>query len=134
RKRLPVFLEILDDAGDPSGATAQIGALVDGKKASFLLGSASGAVVEAQSALAEARRVPYVTAAGESKALFERGFKYFFGLQAPVQLLAYTQMRWIDEQQKARRLPTPLAVAVLVEDSPRGREFAQGVRDFVGKT
>ena len=133
-KRIPISLEFLDDGGDPSGAAGQIRTLIEEKKASFLLGSASGAVVEAQSALAEARHIPYVTAAGESKALFERGLKYFFGLQAPVQLLAYTQMRWIDEQQKAHKLPSPLTVAVLVEDSPRGREFAQGVRDFAAKT
>src|SRR5262249_54219409 len=94
-KRVPVALEILDDGGDPSRAAAQIKTLVEEKKAAFLLGSANGAVVEAQSAVAEARRIPYVTGFGESKALFARGFKYLFGLQAPVQLLAYTQMRWI---------------------------------------
>lgn len=133
-KRIPVQLEVLDDGGDPARGTAEIRTLLDEKKAIFLLGSASGPVVEAQSAAAEARRVPYVTAYGESKTLFERGLKYFFGLQAPVQLLAYTQMRWIDEQQKAHKLPTPLRVAVLVEESPLGREFAAGVRDFVTKT
>jgi branched-chain amino acid transport system substrate-binding protein len=133
-KRVPVAIEVLDDGGDPSRAAEEMRTLVETRKASFLLGSAAAAVVEAESALAEARRIPYVTAAGESKALFGRGLKYFFGLQAPVQLLAYTQMRWIDEQQKAHRLPSPLRVAVLVEDGPRGREFAAGVRDFAAKT
>jgi branched-chain amino acid transport system substrate-binding protein len=133
-RRIPLVLELLDDGGDPSRAAEQVGALVDSRQASFLLGSASSAVVEAQSAEAERRRIPYLTAAGESKALFERGLRWFFGLQAPVQLLAYTQMRWIDEQQAAGRLPSPLSLAVLVEDSLRGHEFAKGVRDFAEKT
>ena len=132
-KRIPLSLEVLDDGGDPSQAAAQVDQLL-ARKASFLLGSAAPAVVEAQSAVAEQRQLPYVAAAGESKALFARGLRFFFGLQAPVQLLAYTQMRWIDEQQKARRLPMPLTVAMLVEDSQRGRDFAAGVRDFAGKT
>ncbi|MGZ6142359.1 MAG: ABC transporter substrate-binding protein [Myxococcales bacterium] len=133
-RRIPISLELLDDGGDPSVAAARVKTLVEEKKASFLLGSASQGVVEAESAIADARRIPYVTAGGESKALYQRGLRWFFGVQGPVQLLAYTQMRWIDEQQKARRLPTPLTVAVLVEDSPRGLDFAQGVRDFAGKT
>ena len=133
-KRIPISLELLDDGGDPSVAAARVKSLVDEKKASFLLGSASQAVVEAESAIADSRRIPYVTAAGESKALYQRGLRWFFGVQGPVQLLAYTQMRWIDEQQKAHRLPTPLSVAVLVEDSPRGLDFAEGVREFAVKT
>ena len=133
-KRIPISLELLDDGGDPAVAADRLHTLLAGKHATFLLGSASQAVVEAESLIADAQKVPYVTAAGESKSLYERGLRYFFGLQGPVQLLAYTQMRWIDEQQKAHRLPTPLAVAVLVEDSPRGHEFEKGVLDFVDKT
>jgi len=66
--------------------------------------------------------------------VFARGNRFVFGLQAPLELLAYTQMRWIDEQQKAHRLPTPLSVALLVEESARGQEFRKGVIDFTEKT
>jgi branched-chain amino acid transport system substrate-binding protein len=133
KKRVPISLELIDDGDNPSKAEEQLRALLE-RKALFFLGSSSTRVVQAQSAIAERERVPYVTAAGADKALFERGYRYFFGLQAPIELLAYTQMRWIDEQQKALRLPTPLSLALLVQDSPRGREFRKGVVDFAGKT
>lgn len=131
--RVPVQLEILDDKDDPKTGLSQMQVLLE-KGATFFLGSSSPAVIEAQSALAESRHLPYLAAAGSSKPLFARGFKYFFGLQAPVELLAYTQLRWIDEQQKAKLLPTPLSVALLVQDTPRGQEFRKGVLEFLEKT
>jgi branched-chain amino acid transport system substrate-binding protein len=132
-KKVPLVLEILDDADDPAKGVEKMRTLLEARKASFLLGSSSPKVVEAQSAIADREGVPYLTAAGD-KALFERGYRWLFGLQAPFELLAYTQMRWIDEQQKANRLPTPLAVALLVEDGARGKEFRKGVVEFTDKT
>ena len=128
-KRRLLALETFDDGDDASGAVEQVRALVEARRASFLLGSASEQVVEAQSAVAEERKIPYVTGFGASKALFGRGLHYFFGLQPPVQLVADAEMRFVDE-----RVRPPVRVAVLVEDSSRGHEFAAAVRDFAAKS
>ena len=132
-RKVPLALEIADDGGDPARGVAEMRSLI-GKKASFFLGSSSDRVVEAQAELAEKEQLLYVSPGGGSKALFERGYKWLFSLQAPVELLAYTQMRWVDEQQKAGHLPTPLTVAVLAEDSPEGRAFQHGVIEFAQRT
>ncbi len=129
-KNVPLQLDIGDDADDPARGVDFLRV----SKATFFLGSSSARVIDAQATFAEQEQAPYVVAVGASKEVFERGPHWVFGLQAPLELLAYTQMRWIDEQQKAHRLPTPLSVALLVEDSARGREFRKGVIDFTEKT
>lgn len=129
-KKISLELELNDDGDDAARGVA----LLEASKARFFLGSSSPRVIEAQAALARSRAAPYLVAVGASKAALERGGRWVFGLQAPVELLAYTQMRWIDEGQKAGRLPSPLSVALLVEDGPRGHEFRKGVIDFTQKT
>jgi len=129
-KKVPVQLEIGDDADDPGRGVD----LLRASKAAFFLGSSSARVIDAQAAFAEKEQAPYLVALGASKEVFQHGARWTLGLQAPLELLAYTQMRWIDEQQKARRLPTPLSVALLVEDTALGREFRKGVIDFTEKT
>jgi len=129
-KQVPLQLDILDDADDPARGVA----LLRASKARFFLGSSSARVIDAEAAFAEQEGAPYVVAVGASNDVFARGAHFVFGLQAPLESLAYTQMRWIDEQQKAHRLPSPLSVALLVEDGARGREFRKGVIDFTEKT
>lgn len=129
-KKASLELQLSDDGDDAARGVA----LLQASKARFFLGSSSPRVIEAQAAHARSQGAPYLVAVGASKAAFERGGRWVFGLQAPVELLAYTQMRWIDEAQKAGRLPSPLSVAVLVEDSSRGHEFRKGVIDFTQKT
>jgi branched-chain amino acid transport system substrate-binding protein len=129
-KDVPLELVLQDDGDDPARGVE----LLRASKAAFFLGSSSARVIDAQAGFADQERAPYVVAVGASQETFGRGSRWVFSLQAPLELLAYTQMRWIDEQQKAHRLPTPLSVALLVEDSARGREFRKGVIDFTEKT
>lgn len=129
-RKVRLQLEIADDGDDPQRGIA----LLESSKAQFFLGGASPRVIEAQASYAESKGAPYVVALGSTKATFGRGRRWIFGMQAPVELLAYTQLRWIDDVQKSGYLPSPLSIALLVEDSPRGREFRDGVIDFTQKT
>lgn len=129
-RKVPLELLLEDDRDDPARGVS----FLKKSGASFFLGSSSARVIDAEADFAETQQAPYVIAAGASRNVFDHGARWAFGLQAPLELLAYTQMRWIDEQQKAHRLPTPFNVALLVEDSARGREFRKGVIDFTEKT
>ncbi|HUJ28478.1 MAG TPA: ABC transporter substrate-binding protein [Myxococcales bacterium] len=129
-RKVPLELVLEDDRDDPARGVS----ILKASNASFFLGSSSAKVIDAESDFAETQQSPYVIALGASRNVFDHGARWAFGLQAPLELLAYTQMRWIDEQQKAHRLPTPFNVALLIEDSARGREFRKGVIDFTEKT
>src|SRR5262249_35418477 len=78
----------------------------------------------------EQNRVPYVNGGGAATEIFRQGYKYNFGLLAPVELLADAIMRWLDVQQKAGKLPKPAVIAVLWENTSHGKGFRKGVSQF----
>jgi len=133
-KKLPVQLILQDDTSTQATAVSLADRLVNSDKVDFLLGTYSSHLVEAQSTVAEENRVPYVNGGGGATKIYKRGFKYLFGLISPVELLGTTLMQWIDEQQKAGKLPRPAKIALLWENTAHGKDFRKGVSDFAQKS
>jgi branched-chain amino acid transport system substrate-binding protein len=133
-KKLPVELKLLDDTSNQATAVSLADRLVNNDQVDFLLGTYASHLVEAQSTVAEQNRVPYVNGGGGATKIYKRGFKYLFGLISPVELLGHTLMRWIDELQKAGKLPKPAKIALLWENTAHGKDFRKGVSDFVAKS
>jgi branched-chain amino acid transport system substrate-binding protein len=132
--KLPVTLTLLDDTTNQATAVSLAERLVYRDKVDFLLGTYSSHLVEAQSTVAEQAKVPYVQGGGGATEIFKRGYKYLFGLIAPVELLGTTLMTWIDEHQKAGKLPRPAKIALLWENTAHGKDFRKGVSDFAAKS
>ena len=133
-RRIAVRLELLDDHSSPADAVSLAEKLIDERKVKFLLGTYSSSLVTAQSAVPELAHVPYVNGGGAAAEIYTRAPKYVFGLLAPVDLLAYSEMRWLDVQQNEGRLPAKMRVAVLWENTAHGKDFRRGVIDFATKT
>jgi branched-chain amino acid transport system substrate-binding protein len=134
KKKLPVELVLQDDTSNQATAVSLADRLVNSDRVDFLLGTYSTNLVEAQSTVAEQNRIPYVQGGGAATKIHKRGFKYLFGLLAPVELLGHTLMQWIDEQQKAGKLPRPSKIALLWENTSHGKDFRKGISDFVQKS
>ncbi len=132
-KKLPVKLTLLDDTSTQATAVSLADRLVNSDKVDFLLGTYSSHLVEAQSTVAEQNKVPYVNGGGGATEIYKRGYKYDFGLLAPVELLGSTLMTWVDEQQQAGKLPKPSKIALLWENTAHGKDFRRGVQEFAGK-
>jgi branched-chain amino acid transport system substrate-binding protein len=132
-RRLPVKLTIVDDKSDSAADARAVEELV-ANGAEAILGTSNSTLVESGSAVAEKLRTPYVAPIGASRALYQRGFSGLFGLQAPVEQMANSILRFAEEEQQQHKLSVPLRVAVLVEQTPHGKEYADGVQDFVTKT
>jgi branched-chain amino acid transport system substrate-binding protein len=132
-KKIPVRLQLLDDTSTQATAASLADRLINNDKAAFLLGTYSSHLTEAQSVVAEQNAIPYVCGGGGSVQIFQHGYKWVFGLLAPIENLAGAQMEWIDEQQKAGKLPKPSKIAVLWENTSHGKEFRNGVKQFVDK-
>jgi len=130
-KKVPVKLILLDDTTSQATAASLADRLIHQDGAQFLLGTYSSHLVEAQSVVAEQNGTPYVNGGGGATRIYQRGFKNLFGLMAPVESLAEAQMQWIDEQQKAGRLPKPSSIALLWENTAHGSDFRNGVHQFV---
>ena len=105
-------LDLADDGGDPARGVESMRR----SPARFHLGSSSPEVADAQAAFAAAEGRPYLD-----------------GLHISGEQLAITQMRWIDELRRSGRLPTPVALAVLVEDGARGAAFGRAVARMAGE-
>jgi branched-chain amino acid transport system substrate-binding protein len=133
-KKLPVKLLLLDDTSTQATAVSLADRLVNSDKVDFLLGTYASHLVEAQSTVAEENRIPYVNGGGGATKIYKRGFKYLFGLISPVELLGTTLMQWIDEQQKAGKLPRPAKIALVWENTAHGKDFRKGVSDFAAKS
>jgi branched-chain amino acid transport system substrate-binding protein len=133
-KKMPVQLILQDDTSTQATAVSLADRLVNSDKVDFLLGTYSSHLVEAQSTVAEENRVPYVNGGGGATKIYKRGFKYLFGLISPVELLGTTLMDWVDEQQKAGKLPKPSKIALLWENTAHGKDFRKGVSDFAQKS
>ncbi len=130
-KRIPVVLQLLDDTSTQATAVSLADRLINVDKVNFLLGTYSTALVQAQSGVPEQNRVPYVNGGGAATEIYRQGYKYNFGLLAPVELLADAIIRWVDAQQKAGKLPKPAVIAVVWENTSHGKDFRKGVSQFV---
>ncbi len=133
-RKLPVKLILLDDTSTQATAVSLADRLVNSDKVDFLLGTYASHLVEAQSTVAEENQIPYVNGGGGATKIYKRGFKWLFGLISPVELLGHTLMQWIDEQQKAGKLPRPARIALVWENTAHGKDFRKGVSDFAAKS
>ena len=133
-KKRPVVLKLIDDTTNQATARSLADRLINVDNVDFLLGTYSTAVTEAQAAIAEQNKVPYVNGGGAASAIYQHGYKYVFGTISPVELLGTTLMTWIDEQQQAGKLPKPAKIALLWENTVHGKDFRKGVSAFATKS
>lgn len=133
-KKLKVELTLLDDTSAQATAASLADRLINSDKVAFLLGTYATNLVEAQSVVAEQNGIPYVNGGGAATAIYKRGYKWVFGLLAPVELLAESMMKWIDAQQTAGKIPKPATIALLWENTSHGKDFRKGVSEFADKT
>jgi branched-chain amino acid transport system substrate-binding protein len=133
-KKRPVKLQLNDDTSNQATAVSLADRLINSDKVDFLLGTYSTSLVEAQTTVAEQNKMPYVNGGGAASQIYKRGYKYIFGTLSPVELLGATLMTWIDEQQKAGKLPRPSKIALLWENTSHGKDFRKGVSDFATRS
>jgi branched-chain amino acid transport system substrate-binding protein len=129
-KKVPVSLILLDDTSTQATAVSLADRLITSDKVDALLGTYSSHLVEAQSAIAEENKIPYVNGGGGATGLYKHGYKYLFGLMAPVELLGDALMQWIDGQQAAGKVPKQAKIALVWENTAHGKDFRKGVSDF----
>jgi branched-chain amino acid transport system substrate-binding protein len=133
-KKMQVRLTLLDDTSAQATAASLADRLINNDKVQFMLGTYATNLVEAQSVVAEQSAIPYVNGGGAATAIYKRGYKWVFGLLAPVELLAESIMKWVDGEQQAGKLPKPATIALLWENTSHGKDFRKGVTEFAEKS
>lgn len=128
-RKLPVRLIIYDDKTDPTTSVSLYERLITEDKVHALLGGYSTTLVFAHTVVPEKYRIPYVNGGGASTSIYERGFKWIFCTLASIKKLALTTMDWLMAQQDAGKLPKPLKIAVVWENTAHGKDYQAGVRE-----
>ena len=126
-RKIPVKLIIYDDKTDPATSRNLYERLAVQDHVDAMLGGYSTDLVQAQTVVPNQHAIPYVGGGGAASAIYKRGFKTIFSLLASIENLAYTECDFIEEMQAAKKLPKPLRMAVVFENTPHGQDFAKGL-------
>src|ERR1700682_2795444 len=81
--RHPVQIKYYDDTSDPNQSAVFTQKLITTDKANFLLGPYGSTATNTDAAIAEQNQIPMVEANGAAEAIFNRGYKYTFGVLSP---------------------------------------------------
>ncbi|GAC1584824.1 MAG: hypothetical protein NVS3B28_06600 [Candidatus Velthaea sp.] len=124
-KKVPVKLVIYDDKTDPATSRNLYERLAVQDKVDAFLGGYSTDLVEAQTVVAQQHKIPYVGGGGAASAIYTRGFTTIFGLLSSIENLAYSECDFIEKMQADGKLPKPLKMAVVYENTSHGRDSSK---------
>jgi branched-chain amino acid transport system substrate-binding protein len=126
-RKIPVKLIIYDDKTDAATSRNLYERLAVQDHVDAMLGGYSTDLVQAQTVVPNQHGIPYVGGGGAASAIYKRGFKTIFSLLASIENLAYTECDFIEEMQAQKKLPKPLKMAVVYENTSHGQDFAKGL-------
>ena len=126
-----IELRIYDDKSDASISPSLLERLIAVDGAVALLSGYSTPLVQAQVIVPMRRGIPFMNAGGASKSIFREGNQWVFGALSPVEALASTTLEWLMWEQDQDRLPSPLRVAMVWQNTDHGREYRTGVHQVI---
>lgn len=129
-KKMKVNLMLLDDTSDAAKSAQLVEQLITQNKVHAIVGGYGSHLVQAQSVVPDRYGVPFLSGGAGATAIFGRS-KWVFGTLSPVEHLAETQMKFLDDLVKQGKLKTPLTIALVTENTEHGNDYAKGVTDFV---
>ncbi|HEY4439159.1 MAG TPA: amino acid ABC transporter substrate-binding protein [Candidatus Elarobacter sp.] len=128
-RKVPIKLVIYDDKTDPATSRNLYERLAVQDHVDAMLGGYSTDLVQAQTVVAQQHQIPYVGGGGAASAIYHRGFTTIFSLLASIENLAFSECDFIEAMQAQKKLPKPLKMAVVYENTSHGRDFAAGLSE-----
>jgi len=126
-RRVPIRLITYDDKTDPATSRNLYERLAVQDHVDAMLGGYSTDLIEAQTVVPQQHKIPYVNGGGAATNTYKRGFTTIFGLLASIQALAFTECDFIEKMQDEKKLPKPLKMAIVTENTSHGRDFVDGL-------
>ncbi len=120
-----VQIKYEDDQSKPDLSAQLMQKLISEGHAQFILGPYGSPATASDAVIAEKNQIPMVEANGAAEAIFNKGYKYTFGVLSPAKkyLAGVIDMA-------ATLTPKPTTVAILSADDNFSVEVAQGVVDY----
>jgi branched-chain amino acid transport system substrate-binding protein len=120
-----VQIKYEDDQSKPDISAQLAQRLITDGKAQFLLGPYGSATTATDAVIAEKNSIPMVEGNGAAQAIFNKGYKYTFGVLSP----ANKYLQGVIDLA-ATLNPKPATVAMLSADDNFSLEVAQAVNDY----
>jgi branched-chain amino acid transport system substrate-binding protein len=127
-KKMRIALTILDDGSDGTKSRSLVEQLVTRDKVNALLGGYDTVLVEAQQGVPDQYKIPMVEGGGAASAIFERGNHYLFGTLATIDELGNNTMDFLEYWVGKGKLPKPLKIALLWENTDHGKDYQAAVQ------
>ncbi len=129
-KPMKIELTLLDDTSDAAKSAQLVEQLITQQKVDVVIGGYGSHLVQAQSVVPERYGVPYISGGAGARGIYGRS-KWVFGTLSPVDVLSSTQMDFLASLVAAGKLKKGLKIALLLENTEHGKDYAQGVHDYV---
>ena len=117
-KKIPLKLEILDDASDPNNAVQRMETLYNDQKVLVYLGGFGSDMHAAAAAIAEKNKTPYLGVAFALYNIHQKGFKYLFSPFIKSPSIAKDLFKMFDTLN-----PKPTKYAIFAEKTDWGAEL-----------
>ena len=127
-KRYKVEIKYYDDQSKQDQAALLTEKLITQDKVQFLLGPYGTASTFAATAVAEKNKMLMVVGNGAANSIYDRGFKYTFGILSPgVKYMTGVEEAWLAQN------PRPEKLAIMAANDAFSLEVAQGAKDGADK-
>jgi len=129
-KKMKIALILLDDTSDGAKSAQLVEQLCAQEKVHAVIGGYGSQLVQAQSVVPERYGTPYISGGAGARSIYGRS-KWVFGVLSPVDVLSQTQMEFLASLVAAGKLKKPLKIALVTENTEHGKDYSQGVKDYV---
>ena len=114
-----------DDQSSPQKSAQIAERMLTEDHVQFLLGPYGSPPAAAVGAVAEKHRVPMVAASAGARQIFMQGFRYTFGILAPVDQFPAAAIDW-----EVSLTPKPTSIAILTADDATSQAITKGTADY----
>jgi branched-chain amino acid transport system substrate-binding protein len=129
-RKMKIALTLLDDTSDAPKSAQLVEQLCAQEKVHAVIGGYGSQLVQAQSVVPERYGIPYISGGAGARSIYGRS-KWVFGTLSPVDVLSQTQMDFLSSLVVSGKLKKPLKIALVTENTEHGKDYAQGVHDYL---
>lgn len=133
KKKLPIKEIFYDDGSDQAKSASLAERAMSSDQVIAVVGPYSSAIGEAQSVMPDRYKTPWITPGAAASTIFAKGYKYTFGNLSPVNLLGATTGDYLKSIVDSGKLKKGLKIAIAVENTDHGVDYANGIVDWIKK-
>jgi len=129
-KRLPIKEVFYDDGSDSAKSASLVERAITSDNATAVLGGYSTALGQAESVVPDRYQTPWITTGAAASTIFNHGYEYIFGTLSPTTLLGAMTAEFLGAQVDQGKLKKGLKIAVAVENTDHGIDYAHGIEEW----